>query len=98
MALRTYRASDGTVWNVWRIKAGTIDFLPNGPTEWLAFQNEEGTDRRRLMQVPADWFELSDERLELLRRVAEPVARVTHMHSLPGGTEKIDPTRLDRDR
>jgi hypothetical protein len=39
--------------------------------EWLAFQTEDGSERRRLRQVPANWADLSDERLDLLLRVAD---------------------------
>lgn len=90
MPLRSFRADDGTCWKVWRTRAGYLGRDRDAPTEWLAFQKDDGTERRRLMQIPATWFELSDERLELLRRVAEPVSSVVHRHSPPDGTAQAD--------
>jgi len=40
---------------------------------WLVFEREDGTDRRRLSQVPDDWTALPRERLALLCAVAAPV-------------------------
>jgi hypothetical protein len=40
---------------------------------WLVFEREDGTDRRRLSQVPDDWVSLPKERLALLCAVAAPV-------------------------
>jgi len=37
------------------------------------FEREDGTDRRRLSQVPDDWTALPKERLALLCAVAAPV-------------------------
>jgi len=37
------------------------------------FEREDGTDRRRLSQVPDDWTALPRERLALLCAVAAPV-------------------------
>lgn len=44
---------------------------------WLCFERLDGTDRSRLAlsEVPASWETLSEERLDLLRRVAEPAGR-----------------------
>jgi hypothetical protein len=73
MALRTFRADDGSQWTVWSIRNDSAHVVVGTPAEWLAFQNEDCTERRRLFNVPMGWSELSDERLDLLRRVAEPV-------------------------
>lgn len=40
---------------------------------WLAF--ESAAEKRRLYPVPPDWETMPEERLDLLRRVAQPVAR-----------------------
>jgi hypothetical protein len=40
---------------------------------WLVFEREDGTDRRRLSQVPDDWTTLPRERLALLCSIAAPV-------------------------
>ena len=73
MALRTFRADDGSRWTVWSIRTGSAGVVAGSPVEWLAFQNEDCTERRRLFDVPVGWGELSDERLDLLRQLAEPV-------------------------
>lgn len=39
---------------------------------WLVFEREDGTDRRRLAQVPEDWASLGPERLERLCAAAVP--------------------------
>jgi hypothetical protein len=82
MALRSFVASDGREWTVWLVRPASASPLLARPGEWLAFQNEEGTERRRLSEVPARWEELSDERLDLLRRVAEVVGVSRGDHSL----------------
>jgi hypothetical protein len=87
MGLRTFPSPDGSTWTVWRVQSsGTV---PGTPSEWLAFQNKDGTERFRLLEVPAGWEELSDARLDLLRRMADPV-RLRTRHSPAGGTERID--------
>lgn len=97
MGLRTFLASDGRQWTVWLIRSGSVGRVPGTPTEWLAFQNEDGTERRRLLAVPPKWAELSDDRLELLRRVAEPVALLTQRHTLPGGISRQSAPENDAD-
>jgi hypothetical protein len=84
MAIRTFRASDGTTWSAWLVTSTTQSTVPGSPSEWLAFQNEDSTERRRLFEVPPNWETLSDERLELLRQVAEPARTWTKL-SPPGG-------------
>lgn len=90
MTIRTFHANDGSNWTVWRTRADVSVLLPNAPREWLTFQSEEGTERRRLLQIPASWFELSDARLDLLRRVADPVTTFTARHSPPGGFDAVE--------
>lgn len=80
MALRTYRDPDGTEWRVWRVVADSVSFstLDEMYREgWLCFERVDGGDRRRLpmTQVPADWDAMDAERLETLRRSAEPAMR-----------------------
>ena len=74
MALRTFVASDGKTWTAWLVQSSGVVAVPGTPTEWLAFQNEDGTERRRLLEIPDGWELLPDERLDLVRRIAEPVA------------------------
>ena len=72
MSIRTFRARNGTLWTVRRIESTATVSVPGAPREWLAFQDESGTDRRRIFNVLPNWEDMSDERLDLLRRYAEP--------------------------
>jgi hypothetical protein len=87
--MRTFAASDGSKWTAWDVQSATPPPIPGMPTAWLAFQNEDATERRRLFDFPEHWDELPDERLELLRRMAVP-ARVWSRLSPPGGVERIE--------
>ena len=69
--LRTFVAADGTRWSVWCVEPAAFGAeSERGP--WLVFINEHGGDSRRLFEFPADWATLSSDRLDLLRRIAEP--------------------------
>ncbi len=92
MPSRSFRANDGTQWTAWLVTAGIAN-VPGMPTEWLAFQNEDGSERRRLMQVVQGWESLSDVRLDLLRRMAEPVVLFVKRHSPPDGIARTDALR-----
>jgi hypothetical protein len=72
MSIRTFRARNGSTWTVRRIESSATVVVPGAPREWLAFQDEGGTDRRRIFNIPLNWEDLTDERLDLLRRYAEP--------------------------
>src|SRR5690349_13450367 len=72
MTLRTFRAADGTRWTVWRVEPSALLVQPGGPREWLVFVDERGAESRRLFEIPPNWESLSPERLDLLRRIAEP--------------------------
>jgi hypothetical protein len=85
MSLKTFRAPDGTNWTAWRVET-SVPVVPGTPSVWLAFQNEDGTERRRLLEVPDDWEQLSDQLLDLLRRIAEPVVS-WRRPSPPGGVD-----------
>lgn len=88
MALRTFAASDGTTWTAWLVQASGTTGVPGTPTHWLAFQNDDGSERRRLLEVPEEWESLPAERLDLLRRVAEPVRGWASRHTPPGGIDQ----------
>ena len=90
MALRTFVASGGKTWTAWLVQSSGVVTVPGTPTEWLAFQNEDGTERRRLLEIPEGWETLSDERLDLVRRMAEPVKRWASRHTPPGGIDQHD--------
>jgi hypothetical protein len=72
MALRTFLAADGTRWSVWRVEPARVGSAPRTLTAWLAFVDERSTECRRLFEVPDNWETLPPERLDLLRRMAEP--------------------------
>ena len=64
------------------------------PPKWLSFQNEDGSQRCRLVDVPPNWQSLTDERLDLLRRLATPATLAAHRNSPPGGVAPFtDDTR-----
>jgi hypothetical protein len=90
MALRTFRAQDGTRWTVWLTRTDSAGRISGTPSEWLAFQNENATERRRLFDFPVAWSELPEDRLDLLRRIAEPVILFAQRHSPPQGTAQPD--------
>ncbi|HET9683658.1 MAG TPA: hypothetical protein VFP15_06110 [Gemmatimonadaceae bacterium] len=90
MGLRTFVASDGTTWTAWLVQTSGIGGVPGTPSEWLAFQNDTGTERRRLLEVPEGWDALPDERIDLLRRIAEPVRGWASRHTPPGGIDQHD--------
>ncbi len=89
MPLKTFLSRDGTSWSVWRVDTSSGAAVPGTPSEWLAFQDSEATERRRLFEIPPNWEDLPDERLELLCRLAEP-ARLWSRPSPPAGIERIE--------
>ena len=95
MALRSFLSRDGTTWTVWQVRADSPTSVPGTPTEWIAFQNADGTERRRLLDAPPGWDELPDDRLDLLRRMAEPVTLLASRHSPPAGVEAQERPKLD---
>ena len=90
MALRVFRSGDGQEWNVWHVRPTTGDDSPLNSRfreGWLCFKRVDGEERSRMPigEAPADWESLSDERLDLLRRVADqPLA----VRSAVGPTEE----------
>jgi hypothetical protein len=79
MALRVFSIREGEQWRVWSVTpaahaAITLDEAFRGG--WLCFEDLNGSERRRLpmTEAPAGWEALPDDRLDLLRRVATPVA------------------------
>jgi hypothetical protein len=89
MALRTFLSRDGSTWSVWRIESSSAAVVPGTPSEWLCFQDADSTERRRLFEYPENWAELPDDRLDLLRKMAEPVKQ-WHRPSPPGGVGHVD--------
>lgn len=82
MPLRSFQDREGKAWRVWSVipatsAAATLDAEFRGG--WLCFERAEGGDRRRLTltEAPAGWESLTDDRLDLLRRVATTVANTS---------------------
>ena len=76
MGLVDFADTEGVRWRVWHVetppsRAHLMD--PQYRNGWLVFEREDGTDRRRLNQVPEDWASLAPERLAHLCRIAVPV-------------------------
>ena len=75
MPIREFRDSTGTTWRVWGMvprASGVYDeSLRAG---WLTFENASGA-RRRLAPIPRGWEDVPQDRLELMCRAADPVAR-----------------------
>jgi hypothetical protein len=88
MAYTEFTDRDGTSWRVWETRPRSPQRLTGLAREWaegwLTFQSS--SERRRLAPVPAGWEGLSPERLDLLRRLAQPATR-------EAGTD----THLDRE-
>lgn len=76
MGLQFFTDARGARWRAWQVetpaaRAHLMDAsFRNG---WLVFEREDGTDRRRLSQVPEDWASLAPERLAHLCSLATPV-------------------------
>ena len=86
MLLRTFVAADGKRWSVWRVEPEVLRGRPRALLAWLAFVDERGTECRRLFEIPPNWYALPPERLDLLRRSAEPACSRGPMW-LPVGVE-----------
>lgn len=73
MPVREFVDHQGRAWRVW----STVPSVPSAITAgyeqgWLTFQ--AGDELRRYAPIPAGWEQLSDERLDVLCRVAESAA------------------------
>ena len=89
MGLRSFRSGDGQCWRVWLAQSGSLARLPGTPAEWLCFQNDANSERRRLIDFPPKWDELPEDRLDLLRQQATAVTLVTRRHSPPEGAKAL---------
>ena len=87
MGLVTFEDSSGTRWRVWQVETPAArahlmdESFRNG---WLVFEKEDGSERRRLAQVPEDWAHLAPDHLMRLCRLAvvaptRPISSVTTM-------------------
>jgi len=79
MPLRSFEDREGNEWRVWSVvpqSSAAVTLDEAFRSGWLCFERVDRGDRCRLTlaEVPAGWEALSGERLDLLRRVATPVA------------------------
>lgn len=76
MALRVFTDRDGHDWNAWLVRpiSGDAAALPGRFRDgWICFERTDRSSRYRMPvdQLPPAWEMLPDDRLDLLRRVAE---------------------------
>ncbi|GAC1655908.1 MAG: hypothetical protein NVS4B3_21070 [Gemmatimonadaceae bacterium] len=110
MAIRTFRDASGADWEVWDTtpeglhpKTRAEDYMQALGSGWLTFERGDGGEKRRLPTIPGGWEELSEERLDALRRKAELVrSDVAQWRgprstpSAPAGTPTTTAPRADR--
>lgn len=79
MAYREFVDSAGESWRVWSTVPSAGSRLRGGFDQgWLTFERtnaDRNQPLRRLVPIPADWESAPDDRLELMCRSAEEVAR-----------------------
>ena len=98
MRLTMFQDAAGVRWRVWRVetpaaRAHLMDAsYRNG---WLAFEKEDGTERRRLNQVPEDWAYLAPEHLVRLCALAVLAAPARATSSLTTMRMPIVPRPAD---
>jgi hypothetical protein len=80
--IRDFVDADGRLWHVWEVPPEQLSARARPGTYagdfeggWLAFESEEGGERRRLPRYPREWRELTNDRIESLCRDAQPVTR-----------------------
>jgi hypothetical protein len=90
----TFKDSAGVRWRVWRVEtpAARAHLMEASYRDgWLVFEREDGSERRRLQQVPDDWSALAPDRLARLCELATPV-RLSQTGLQPG-TPRSDAPR-----
>jgi hypothetical protein len=75
MALRTFKDPNGQEWNAWHVwpEGGGVGVNERYRDGWVCFEPVGGGSRCRIPigELPSGWENLPDERLGLLRRIAE---------------------------
>ena len=90
MGLVHFTDSRGAQWRVWQVETPAArahlmeTSFRNG---WLVFEREDGTDRRRLAQVPEDWASLGADHLE---RLCATAIRAPATRSVPSVAPTIE--------
>ena len=79
-AVREFRDARGLLWRAWAVTPGQMQperligqRLGEYSEGWLAFETEDGSQRRRLPHHPEDWAQRTNQGLEILLERAEPV-------------------------
>jgi hypothetical protein len=79
MAYREFVDSEGISWRVWSTVPLAGTRLRGGFDQgWLTFErtgSNASSNLRRLVPIPADWETAPDDRLEVMCRAADEVAR-----------------------
>src|SRR6476619_3174989 len=98
VGLLTFQDSEGTRWRVWHVETPSARAhlmeasYRNG---WLVFEREDGSERRRLAQVPEDWTHLTADHLARLCGVAVPAPPGRSIASLTTVKMPITPRPAD---
>lgn len=93
MAYREFMDSKGVSWRVWSTVPMAGSRLRGGFDQgWLTFEATSSgeTVLRRLVPIPKDWESAPDDRLELMCRSADEVARPTPPRGIPRAPEEAD--------
>ena len=98
MGLLTFHDKTKVRWRVWHVETPTARAhlmdasFRNG---WLVFEKEDGTERRRLNQVPEDWAYLAPEHLAQLCALAVPAPSARAISSMTTMKSPIVPRPSD---
>ena len=91
MAIKEFTDALGTRWVVWATIPAPGGVLGTMREGWLTFESNYA--RRRLIPIPRDWEEASNERLELMSRAAIPVQRssFSNLKAIDDSTDEKSP-------
>jgi hypothetical protein len=98
VGLLTFQDKGGVRWLVWHVEtpAERAHLMEasyrNG---WLVFEKEDGTERRRLNQVPEDWAHLTPDHLARLCALAVPAPPARLISSVTTMKVRITPRPAD---
>jgi hypothetical protein len=98
VGLLTFQDAAGTRWRVWHVETPSARAhlmeasFRNG---WLVFDREDGSERRRLAQVPEDWAHLAPDHLAKLCGLAVAAPPARPISSLTTMKMKITPRPAD---
>ena len=98
MGLLMFQDAQGVRWRVWQVetpqaRAHLMDAsYRNG---WLVFEKEDGSERRRLAQVPEDWAHLAPDHLARLCALAVCAPPARSISSVTTMKMKITPRPAD---